>query len=247
MAVDLSRFQDSFFSESAEHVETIQSGLLALEQRPKDLDLLNRVFRRAHSIKGNAGMFQFTCIAELTHRMENILDDLRNEKLSVTPHVVDVLLRALDGLKSLLDAAQGGEAVNAAKGMAAKYILATVKAARTVFVKGVMTDAGKGGMKPNKIWVKDAHGMMLPAQFVKELGKEIKAFDLSLVGTDPLYASNASKSTKEKGMLSEFSKGKEKVLVAEDGGTTVGISVDYAIVDNCGDCHNTHPKTMKTD
>lgn len=109
MAVDLSRFQESFFTESAEHVETIESGLLALEQRPKDLDLLNRIFRGAHSIKGNAGMFHFTAIAELTHKMENILDDLRNEKMPVTPHVIDVLLRGLDGLKSLLDAAQGGE------------------------------------------------------------------------------------------------------------------------------------------
>lgn len=69
MAVDLSRFQESFFTESAEHVETIESGLLALEQRPKDLDLLNRIFRGAHSIKGNAGMFHFTAIAELTHKM----------------------------------------------------------------------------------------------------------------------------------------------------------------------------------
>ena len=114
MAVDLSRFQESFFTESAEHVETIESGLLALEQRPNDLDLLNRIFRGAHSIKGNAGMFHFTAIAELTHKMENILDDLRNEKMPVTPHIIDVLLRALDGLKNLLDAAQGGEAADEA-------------------------------------------------------------------------------------------------------------------------------------
>ena len=112
MAIDLSQFQESFFTESTEHVETIESGLLALEQRPKDLDLLNRIFRGAHSIKGNAGMFHFTAIAELTHKMENILDDLRNEKMSVTAHVIDVLLRALDGLKSLLDAAQGGGAAD---------------------------------------------------------------------------------------------------------------------------------------
>ncbi|MCA9451195.1 MAG: chemotaxis protein CheA, partial [Nitrospira sp.] len=108
------RFQESFFTESAEHVETIESGLLALEQRPNDLDLLNRIFRGAHSIKGNAGMFHFTAIAELTHKMENILDDLRNEKMPVTPHIIDVLLRALDGLKNLLDAAQGGEAADEA-------------------------------------------------------------------------------------------------------------------------------------
>jgi len=108
MAVDLSHFQESFFTESAEHVETIESGLLELEQRPQDLDLLNHIFRAAHSIKGNAGMFNFTAIGGLTHTMENVLDLLRNEKMPVTPHVIDVLLRALDGLKSLLEAAQGG-------------------------------------------------------------------------------------------------------------------------------------------
>ena len=108
MAVDLSHFQESFFAESAEHVETIESGLLELEQRPQDLDLLNRIFRAAHSIKGNAGMFNFTAIGGLTHKMENVLDLLRNEQMPVTPHVIDILLRALDGLKSLLDAAQGG-------------------------------------------------------------------------------------------------------------------------------------------
>jgi two-component system chemotaxis sensor kinase CheA len=108
MAVDLSHFQEAFFTESAEHVETMESGLLELEQRPQDLDLLNRIFRAAHSVKGNAGMFNFMAIGGLTHKMENVLDLLRNEQMSVTPHVIDVLLRALDGLKSLLDAAQGG-------------------------------------------------------------------------------------------------------------------------------------------
>ena len=114
MAVDLSHFQESFFTESAEHVETIETGLLELEQRPQDLDLLNRIFRAAHSVKGNAGMFNFTAIGGLTHKMENVLDLLRNEKMPVTPSVIDVLLRALDGLKSLLDAAQGGAEVDEA-------------------------------------------------------------------------------------------------------------------------------------
>lgn len=111
MAVDLSQFQESFFTESAEHVETMETGFLELEERPEDLDLLNRIFRAAHSIKGNAGMFNFAEIAGLTHKMENVLDLMRNEKIPVTSHAVDVLLRSLDGLKSLLDAAQGaGEA-----------------------------------------------------------------------------------------------------------------------------------------
>ena len=140
-----------------------------------------------------------------------------------------------------------GQAADAAKEMAAKYILATAKAARTVYVKGIVEDAKKGGMGVHEDWVKDDHSMMLPAQFVKELGKEIKEFELSLVGTDPLYAANAAKSGKEKDMLAELAKGKEKMLITDDGGTTVGMSADYAIVDSCADCHNKHPKTTKKD
>ena len=68
------------------------------------------------------------------------------------------------GLFLLLPA---GQAADMTKAKAAEYILATVKAARTVFVKGVLADAKKGGVKPNENWVKDDHGIMLPAQFVK--------------------------------------------------------------------------------
>ncbi|GJL53239.1 MAG: chemotaxis protein CheA [Nitrospirales bacterium] len=114
MAVDLSHFQESFFEESAEHVETMETGLLELEQRPTDLDLLNRIFRAAHSIKGNAGMFNFTAIGGLTHKMENILDKLRNSQMLVTKNIIDLLLQALDGLKTLLDVAHSGDAYDEA-------------------------------------------------------------------------------------------------------------------------------------
>jgi hypothetical protein len=140
-----------------------------------------------------------------------------------------------------------GQAADMSKDLAAKYILATAKAARTVYVKGVVSNAGKAGVTPNENWVKEDHSIMLPAQFIKELGKEIKDFELSLVGTDPLYASNAPKSGKEKEMLAELAKGKVNVVTAEDGGATVGMSADYAIVESCADCHNKHPKTTKKD
>ncbi len=87
----------------------------------------------------------------------------------------------------------------------------------------------------------------MPAQFVKELGKQLKEFELSLVGTDPLYASNAPKSDAEKDLLKKLESGKAKVLTIDDGGTTVGMSADYAIVQGCADCHNNHPKTTKKD
>jgi hypothetical protein len=148
------------------------------------------------------------------------------------------------GLMMVLPA---GQAADITKGKAAEMVLATVKAARTVFVKGVLADAKKGGVKPNEDWVKDDHGIMLPAQFVKEIGKEIRAFELGLLGTDPLYASNAAKSPKEKEMLAALASGKAKVITGEDGGKTIGMSADFAIVQGCADCHNKHPKTTKKD
>ena len=110
MATDLSQFQDAFFEESSEHLTTIEDGLLHLEQRPDDLDLLNRIFRAAHSIKGNSGMFGFTAVGQFTHKMETLLDQLRNGKFSVTPEITDILLRSTDQLKLLIEAARGGAA-----------------------------------------------------------------------------------------------------------------------------------------
>ena len=148
------------------------------------------------------------------------------------------------GVLMVLPAGQAAEMTTA---KAAEYVLATVKAARTVFVKGVLADAKKGGIKPNEDWVKDDHGVMLPAQFVKEIGKELRDFEVGLIGTDPLYASNAAKTPKEKEMLKELAGGKKKVVTAEDGGKTIGMSADYAIVEACASCHNEHPKTTKKD
>lgn len=112
MSIDLSQFQDSFFEEAAEHLTTIEDGLLQLEQRPQDLDLLNRIFRAAHSIKGNSGMFGLTTVGQFTHKMESLLDRLRNGQMSVTLAIADLLLRSTDCLKGLIDASKGGPAVD---------------------------------------------------------------------------------------------------------------------------------------
>ena len=87
----------------------------------------------------------------------------------------------------LLMVLPAGQAADMSKAKAAEYILATAKAARTVYVKGVIADAKKAGVKLSEDWVKDDHSIMLPAQFIKELGAKITDFELSLIGTDPLY------------------------------------------------------------
>ena len=109
MKIDLSRFQAAFFEESAEHLTTMEEGLLQLERRPDDLDLVNRIFRAAHSIKGNSGMFKLTAITEFTHLLENLLDQLRTGQRELTKPVIDVLLESTDGLKHLIEAAKTGD------------------------------------------------------------------------------------------------------------------------------------------
>ena len=140
-----------------------------------------------------------------------------------------------------------GQAADMTKDLAAQYILATAKAARTVYVKSVIANAKKAGVKPNEDWMKKDHSIMLPAQFVKAVGSQISEFELTLVGTAPLYPSNAPKTDKEKEVLAELAKGGTKVMTFQDGGEFKGMSADFAIVQGCADCHNQHPKTTKKD
>ncbi len=112
MSSDFAQFQDAFFDEVAEHLAVVEEGLLALEQNPDDRDLLNKIFRSAHSIKGGAGMFGFTAVSQFTHKMETLLDLLRNGQKVVTPPVADLLLKSTDCLKTLIDATKSGAAVH---------------------------------------------------------------------------------------------------------------------------------------
>jgi two-component system chemotaxis sensor kinase CheA len=109
---DFAQFQEAFFEEAGDHLAIVEEGLLALEQHPDDLDLLNKIFRSAHSIKGTSGMFGFNAVAQFTHKMETLLDLLRNGQKVVTPPIADLLLRSTDCLKTLIDAAKAGSPVD---------------------------------------------------------------------------------------------------------------------------------------
>ncbi|MBW1644757.1 MAG: chemotaxis protein CheW [Deltaproteobacteria bacterium] len=93
-----------YVEEAGEHLEDIESDLLAIEQDGENLDeeLVNKVFRAAHSIKGGAGFLGLTTVKELSHKIENVLDMVRNRELVPTPDVVNVILLAFDFLSQLL-------------------------------------------------------------------------------------------------------------------------------------------------
>ncbi len=108
MQVDLNRFRETFFQESAEHLAEMEAGLLRLEQGSFDPELLNAIFRAAHSIKGASAMFGLDDVARFTHALESLLDRLRSGAITVTGKLTELLLRSNDVLRELLAAAASG-------------------------------------------------------------------------------------------------------------------------------------------
>jgi two-component system chemotaxis sensor kinase CheA len=106
MSIDISQFHDVFFEESFEGLDAMESGLLNLEDGAADVEAINTIFRAAHSIKGGAGTFGFIAVSEFTHKMETLLDEMRNGQREVTPELTNVLLEAVDVLREMLTAVQ---------------------------------------------------------------------------------------------------------------------------------------------
>jgi len=109
MKIDLSQFRQTFLLESADHVASMESSLLQLRSAPDDIELLNSIFRSAHSIKGGAGSFGMTQLTHFTHALENLLDRLRSAEMHATDEVINVLLQSIDTLHGLLEAEPDAE------------------------------------------------------------------------------------------------------------------------------------------
>lgn len=131
---------------------------------------------------------------------------------------------------------------------AARYILATAKAFRTVYAKQIVAQAAKSNVKPDENWTKDDHAIMLPAQFLKAAGSELKDFELSLIGLTPIYKENLPKTKAEEEALKKLAANPGTgVLTFEDGKQFKGVAADLAIADSCVACHNAHPTSPKKD
>ena len=106
--MDTSQYMSMFLEESLDNLQTLNESLLDLEQNPDDTDKVNEIFRVAHTIKGMAATMGFTDLAELTHKMEDVLAEFREGKLKVTQDVVTVLFDCLDTLEKMVDNVQEG-------------------------------------------------------------------------------------------------------------------------------------------
>lgn len=114
MSIDMSQFYQVFFEETAEHLASMESLLLALDLEAPDADQLNAIFRAAHSIKGGSGTFGFNDMTEVTHVLETLLDRIRKNEIVITHDMVDAFLQAGDVLRGLLDAHQNGAVADVA-------------------------------------------------------------------------------------------------------------------------------------
>jgi two-component system, chemotaxis family, sensor kinase CheA len=114
VAIDLSQFYQVFFEETDEHLANMESLLLGLDMANPDIEQLNAIFRAAHSIKGSAGTFGFTDMAQVTHILENLLDRIRKGELALRDEMIDAFLDAGDVLKTMLAGHKGDGQVDPA-------------------------------------------------------------------------------------------------------------------------------------
>src|SRR5215475_2405965 len=96
------QFRQSFREEAGEIVVELEAALLALNETPSDSDLVGRVFRALHTIKGSGAMFGFDELAGFTHGLESAFDEVRKGAITVTPELVDIALSALDQIRTML-------------------------------------------------------------------------------------------------------------------------------------------------
>lgn len=131
-----------FINECREHLVTIETDLLTLEEGGEDIDepLVNKVFRAAHSIKGGSGFFGLNNVKELSHRAETVLDMIRSRKMAPNSEVTNILLAAFDKLRELINSTETSDQVDigdllvALTGLASSYLPPDKKASLNSFV-----------------------------------------------------------------------------------------------------------------
>ncbi|NPC92595.1 chemotaxis protein CheA [Bacillus sp. WMMC1349] len=109
--MDMNQYLDVFIEESKEHLQTCNEKLLELEKNPSDLQLVHDIFRAAHTLKGMSATMGYEDMAHLTHSLENVLDAIRNEEMTITSDWMDIMFEALDDLdaivQSIIDGGDG--------------------------------------------------------------------------------------------------------------------------------------------
>lgn len=126
--------------------------------------------------------------------------------------------------------------------LVARYVLETVRAFRSAYVMNVVEHVREGGIVPKEDWIKDAHAIPLPAQFVKAAAADLDSFEVGLIGLTPVYKSNLPRTQAEMDALQRMTSERNRgVVTFADGKQFKAMAPDIAVVQSCVDCHNNHP------
>ncbi len=150
MTIDMAQFHQVFFDESFEGLDIMESGLLEMDPGSADPEQINSIFRAAHSIKGGSGTFGFTNIADFTHVMETLLDEMRDGRRQVTTEAVNVLLASVDVLREMLTATSEDAEVDPERVKAQKAELDRILAGETAAAEVAEPDNAEEAPAANK-------------------------------------------------------------------------------------------------
>lgn len=101
--MDVSQYLEIFIDETAEHIQSLSDNIMELEKEPENENVVNEIFRAAHSLKGMAGTMGFKRMQHLTHDMENVFQEVRSDHIKVTSGMIDLLFKCLDALEGYVD------------------------------------------------------------------------------------------------------------------------------------------------
>ncbi|MED1784787.1 chemotaxis protein CheA [Brevibacillus fortis] len=108
--MDMNQYLDMFIEESKEHLQAINANLLLLESDPGNIGHVKEIFRSAHTLKGMSATMGFEDMASLTHEAENVLDLIRNQKLTITSDIMDAIFQSVDLIEGMvIDITEGGD------------------------------------------------------------------------------------------------------------------------------------------
>lgn len=101
--MDVSQYLDIFIDETNEHLQALSDNIMILEKEPENADTVNEIFRAAHSLKGMAGTMGFKRMQTLTHDMENLFQEVRNDTIKVNGELIDIMFQCLDAIEGYLE------------------------------------------------------------------------------------------------------------------------------------------------
>ena len=100
--MDVSQYLEIFIDETSEHIQNLSDSIMTLEKEPENKDTINEIFRAAHSLKGMAGTMGFKRMQHLTHELENVFQEVRNDTIKVNSDMIDLVFECLDALEGCL-------------------------------------------------------------------------------------------------------------------------------------------------